>query len=343
MGWELFHIRARVYISLADCYKDSVNTAQIIAYVVAILATGVTIVLALRIARISGQKHFWAYLLFILTANIVCLLDLVFRSFLWQISGFSSSITPQELDMLLGFLMVPLVAAFTILFAAFIIGLVGRRAPVFLQRIYGIFWGLLFIGFVAAEISYFNSGDRTLTNILNPVFNFGILLGMMYALIFAYTGSRYLEGSKQKLLTRSIILYYLFSLFLFFTWNTSHIPLLRVNVLTRSILGIAYNLPPLIVLNIVLHKLLKSSAIKPERAGDLDRWLKDNNISPREREIIHLVLLGKSNQTIEKELFISRRTVESHLYSVYRKLGIKSRMQLMRLVSDKLQETSSLT
>lgn len=318
------------------------NIAQIIAYVAAILAAVVITVLALRIARISGQRHFWAYLLFILTANIVCLLDLVFRSFLWQISGFSSSISPEKLDMLMGFLMVPLVAAFTILFAAFVIGLAGRRAPVFLQRIYGIFWGLLFIGFVAAEISYFNSGDRTMTNILNPVFNFGILVGLLYAIIYAYAGSRYIKNTKEKFLTRSITIYYLFSFFLFFTWNTYHIPLhIRVSVLTRSLLGIAYNLPPLIVLNIVLHKLLKGPAIKPGRAEDLNRWLKDHNVSPREIEIIQLVLMGKSNRSIEKELFISRRTVESHLYNVYRKLGIKNRMELMRLVSLESQETNS--
>ena len=316
------------------------NTAQIIAYVAAILGVSVTLALALRIARISAQRHYWAYLLFILTANIVCLLDLVFRGFLWQISGVTSSITSEKMDMLMGFLMVPLVAAFTILFAVFIVGLVDQRIPVSLQRIYGIFWGLLFFGFVAAEISYFNSGDRTLTNILNPVFNFGILVGMMYALIFALAGSKHLKSSEEKLLTRSIIIYYMFSLFLFFTWNTSHIPLdSKVSVLARSLLGIAYNLLPLIILNILIYKFQKRPVLKPERAIDLDRWLENRNISPRESEIVRLVLMGKSNRSIAKELFISGRTVESHLYSVYRKLGIKSRMQLMRLVSEELKET----
>jgi DNA-binding CsgD family transcriptional regulator len=318
-----------------------VNTAQIIAYVAAILTAGVTVGLALRIARISAQRHFWAYLLFVLTSNIVCLLDLVFRSFLWQITGFSSSITPQRMDMLMGFLMVPLVAAFAILFAAFVIGLVGRRAPVILQRIYGIFWALLFIGFLAAEISYFNSGNRTLTNVLNPVFNFGILVGMLYATIYAFSESRHIQSFEEKNLARGIIVYYLFSLLLFFTWNTSHVPLnIKVSVLARSLFGLAYNLPPLIFLNIALHSVFKRPTIEPERAESLDRWLKDHNVSPREREIIQLVLNGKSNRSIEKELFISRRTVESHLYNVYKKLGIKNRMQLMRLATEKSQNLS---
>ncbi len=312
------------------------SIAQIIAYVAAILAAGLTTGFALRIARVSGQKHFWAYLLFILTANIVCLLDLVFRSFIWQFPGFSLSITMEKMDMLMGFLMVPLVAAFTVSFAAFVIGLVGRKAPIFLQRIYGVYWILLFVGFMAAEISYFNSGDRTLTNILNPVFNFGILAGILYAIIFSYSGSRHVDNSREKLLARSIILFYLISLFFFFIWNTSHIPLnIRVSVLARSLLGIIYNIPPVIALYVLIQKVYQIKAAESVGTKALDRWLKEHNISTREREIIQLVLMGKTNRSIEKELFISHRTVESHLYNIYRKLEIKNRIQLMRLVSEK--------
>ena len=107
--------------------------------------------------------------------------------------------------------------------------------------------------------------------------------------------------------------------------------------MARSLFGLAYNLLPLIFLNIVLRSVYKSPIIEPERAENLHLWLKDNKVSPREREIIQLVLLGKSNRSIEKELFISRRTVESHLYNVYKKLGVKNRMQLMRLVTEKSQ------
>ena len=307
-------------------------TAQITAYAAAVLAAVVTTGLALRIARVSGQRHFWAYLLFILTSNIVCLLDLVFRSFLWQIPGFSSSISGEKLDMLMGFLMVPLVAAFAILFAAFITGLAGRKIPLFLQKMYGIFWIFLFIGFIAAEISYFNSGNRSLTLLLNPVFNYGILLGMMFALIFAYMAPRRLRKTKEKLLTRAMVIYYLFSLFLFFIWNTSHIPLdIKVSVLARSLIGLVYNLPPLILLNLVLHKIFVFKEWAPGSDADLDRWLQNYKVSAREREVVRHVLSGKSNRSIEKELFISRRTVESHIYNVYKKLGVKNRMQLMRL------------
>ncbi len=45
------------------------------------------------------------------------------------------------------------------------------------------------------------------------------------------------------------------------------------------------------------------------------------------------VLEEKSNAVIEKDLFIGRRTVESHLYSICQKMGVKSRLQLARLAA----------
>jgi DNA-binding NarL/FixJ family response regulator len=44
--------------------------------------------------------------------------------------------------------------------------------------------------------------------------------------------------------------------------------------------------------------------------------------------VCQLAIVGKSNTTIAKELFVSRATVESHLHAAYRKLGIGSRFEL---------------
>jgi DNA-binding CsgD family transcriptional regulator len=59
-----------------------------------------------------------------------------------------------------------------------------------------------------------------------------------------------------------------------------------------------------------------------------------HGISKREQEIIRLVLQGKSNAEIEKELFISVHTVKNHIYNIYQKLHVKNRFQLIRLFRD---------
>jgi DNA-binding CsgD family transcriptional regulator len=54
-------------------------------------------------------------------------------------------------------------------------------------------------------------------------------------------------------------------------------------------------------------------------------------ISKREQEIIRLILRGKSNREIEKELFISLSTVKNHIYNIYQKTGVKNRYGLIVL------------
>ena len=56
-------------------------------------------------------------------------------------------------------------------------------------------------------------------------------------------------------------------------------------------------------------------------------------ITRREREVVEKLLEGKSDRQIAEELYISPRTVDTHLRSVFRKCEVGSRMQLTRLVS----------
>ena len=57
------------------------------------------------------------------------------------------------------------------------------------------------------------------------------------------------------------------------------------------------------------------------------------DVSVREMEVVRLVLRGRSNKEIEDALFISTSTVKAHLGSVYRKLGVKSRLQLINFAA----------
>jgi DNA-binding CsgD family transcriptional regulator len=52
------------------------------------------------------------------------------------------------------------------------------------------------------------------------------------------------------------------------------------------------------------------------------------SLTPAEREVASLVAEGLDNPAIAARLFISPRTVNSHLGRIYRKLGVSSRVQL---------------
>jgi DNA-binding NarL/FixJ family response regulator len=57
-------------------------------------------------------------------------------------------------------------------------------------------------------------------------------------------------------------------------------------------------------------------------------------LSAREVEILRLVAGGLTNIEVAERLFLSSRTVDWHLSSVYRKLGLRSRTEATRFASD---------
>jgi DNA-binding CsgD family transcriptional regulator len=51
-------------------------------------------------------------------------------------------------------------------------------------------------------------------------------------------------------------------------------------------------------------------------------------LTPTERDVVQLVSEGLGNNDIATRLFVSPRTVQTHLTHVYTKLGLTSRVQL---------------
>jgi len=56
-------------------------------------------------------------------------------------------------------------------------------------------------------------------------------------------------------------------------------------------------------------------------------------LTPREQEVMHLVLAGKFNKVIADELNISMRTVEVHRSRVFEKMGVRSAVELAQLLA----------
>ncbi len=52
---------------------------------------------------------------------------------------------------------------------------------------------------------------------------------------------------------------------------------------------------------------------------------------------MQMVAQGLSNRVIAERLYLSRRTVESHLYRVFPKLGVSSRAQLVSVLGSRLE------
>ena len=58
------------------------------------------------------------------------------------------------------------------------------------------------------------------------------------------------------------------------------------------------------------------------------------SLSPRERQILGLVVMGYMNGEIASQLVVAESTVKSHLSSAFAKLGVKSRSEAADLILD---------
>ena len=95
--------------------------------------------------------------------------------------------------------------------------------------------------------------------------------------------------------------------------------------LLNGSLMIAYNLLPLLWIWRYLPPEVASAAPSADPYG----------LTAREREIVELIRAGKTNQEIADQLFISVATVKDHNYNVFRKTGVRNRVELANLFGER--------
>ncbi len=96
-----------------------------------------------------------------------------------------------------------------------------------------------------------------------------------------------------------------------------------------TVVIVLFALSGLLILVRTWKKLKAASAAVAEH---VDKAVEKFRLTPREEEILRLILEGASNREIEKKLFISPSTVRNHVYNIYQKLGVKNRLELINLV-----------
>ncbi|HEY0933364.1 MAG TPA: AAA family ATPase [Trebonia sp.] len=82
------------------------------------------------------------------------------------------------------------------------------------------------------------------------------------------------------------------------------------------------------------QELRASGDTTPAPAARAPQALSPQALSPQELEIAELAASGLTNRQIGRQLYLSPRTVATHLYRIFPKLGISSRVQLQQALGD---------
>ena len=78
-----------------------------------------------------------------------------------------------------------------------------------------------------------------------------------------------------------------------------------------------------------------ASSCGPPGGRSSDPWASGPaRLTASERRVAELAAEGHSNPEIAQALFVTRKTVETHLGNVYRKLGITGRVRLVRALAE---------
>ncbi len=104
-----------------------------------------------------------------------------------------------------------------------------------------------------------------------------------------------------------------------------------------------FNLTDLLYLEMIrkycsgqLYKVLKINQLQNEKKLHSKKIVEGKclefNITEREKEVLNLMIAGKSNNEIAEELYISINTVKKHLSHIYNKSNVKSRTELAAIM-----------
>ena len=93
----------------------------------------------------------------------------------------------------------------------------------------------------------------------------------------------------------------------------------------ETAIGARLTVPAMIALALDVARMRGATGAPDREAGS------PFDLTPRERDVLALLVTGKSNAAIAEELFISQRTVTTHLSRLYAKLGVTTRAEAIAL------------
>jgi len=168
---------------------------------------------------------------------------------------------------------------------------------------------------------------------LQVVCYFFFIITLAYVVYLVWTSKDKVEGEINKKILRTIFI--LCIVFLpgfiadFFPY--------KLQVEWKIIpFGFEFNVPFYLVWNIisiiyVIQYFLSRTAIV-QAPTITQEFIKKYSISRREEEIISFIFEGYSSRVIGERLFLSDKTVRNHISNIYKKVGCKNRVGLIKKV-----------
>lgn len=111
---------------------------------------------------------------------------------------------------------------------------------------------------------------------------------------------------------------------------------LQFHYLSGFLFVLLYFMFPALI-SVITYMNYKPEPTIHQTFNNLVDFCKEFGISNRESDIIREICDGKSNREIAEKLFITLQTVKDHSHRIYSKTGVSSRVQLAKLVNERIK------
>jgi DNA-binding CsgD family transcriptional regulator len=300
----------------------------------AVAAGFITVIVSVHLVRSHRTAFFRAFLIQILAFNLLIILGLILAYIGMRISGGSAIdglntlpfwvfalVSITKFVWLYFFVAMNRLLLGELLSRAFRYAFVGISASILLLN--------LILAYTVAEGSPSTGAIRSYS-IVDWAITAGCVLASGYLLIRSRAAEARLRGALR--LFGMIYLSAILLLVVILSAGSVVVPGRKdILVLTNSVYLILINLLPLIWVARYQHLTDVSIAHRDGKVNLPQQFLADFGITRRERDVMELACMGKTNQEIADRLFISLQTVKDHMYNIYRKTEVRNRVELANL------------
>lgn len=240
----------------------------------------------------------------------------------------------EHISLVFTYLGIPFLILAMFMFIRLCTEIVRKNLPAAFNLVYFSLHFLLFLayGIILVMISRFGENRFDLIKRIILI-AYSSLAGITFllSLAFLFFHQRRFPDIKERRSIQTFGLMYLIIMVTLATLiNLAHLsPWLQVFFLFFLL---ASHLIPIFFLNINIETYYIEPVVVIDFKQSVQDFAVKYGISGREKEIIELICMGKSNQDISDCLFISLQTVKDHIHRIYLKTDVKNRVQLANLI-----------
>lgn len=309
----------------------------IVFYFLSLSTSAAMIVISHKLVKQYGYKFLHYYFYYIIFFYVYGFLNYTGRLMVAQIFAQSTD-TLHIASQVVGITALPVLIISLFFAISWTRELVEKRIPIALKSTYWTVQAVVVLAFFYSVAILDKTKDYSLAGPIFQVITAVEIFIILLILLQLYVSTRTLAGKHRKRLARNLGHIYLAAfLFMVITGQLLRIPfyiypeLLTLQIVV-TLLFFFLNIPPLFYLNVFLKKHHGKQWYNPPDPARLANFYTRYDITSREQEIIDRIIKGKTNEEIGDELFISTKTVKNYVSNIYKKTGVKNRVQLTNLL-----------